>query len=141
SSNAILALFMPPPNDNFANRIALSGFMDSVTATNVGASKELGEPDHAGNSGGKSVWWSWTAPANGNVTVTTFGSSFDTLLAIYTGPSVSNLILLASNDQAGGGSQSSNSFSAVSGMTYQIAVDGYFGAAGNILLNINQATV
>jgi len=130
----------PPPNDNFANRIALTGPTNSASGTNVGATKEFGEPAHAGNSGGKSVWWSWTAPASGNVLITTFGSSFDTLLAIYTGPSVSNPILIASNDDAGGGTQSAVVFSAASGTTYQIAVDGYFGDSGTISLNVTQPT-
>jgi hypothetical protein len=40
------------------------------------------EPDHDGNPGGKSVWWTWVAPANGLVTVSTQGSTFDTVLAV-----------------------------------------------------------
>jgi uncharacterized delta-60 repeat protein len=140
SADATLTVVVPPANDNFANRIPVSGLTNSVSGSNLGASKEAGEPNHAGNSGGKSVWWSWTAPADGNVSMTTFGSSFDTLLAIYTGPSVSNLTVIASNDQAGGGNQSSVVFGSVAGTTYQIAVDGYLGDAGNISLNINQPT-
>jgi hypothetical protein len=65
------------------------------------ATKETGEPDHAANSGGKSVWWTWTAPANARVTLDTIGSSFDTLLAVYTGNPVSNLALVATNDDRG----------------------------------------
>ena len=72
--------------------------------------------------------------------MTTFGSSFDTLLAIYTGSSVSMLTLIAINDDAGGGNGSSVVFRSVSGTTYQIDVDGYLGAAGNISLNIAQPT-
>ncbi|MCY3022475.1 MAG: clostripain-related cysteine peptidase [Planctomycetota bacterium] len=37
----------PPPNDNFANRIALSGETASATAATSRATKEDGEPDHA----------------------------------------------------------------------------------------------
>ena len=33
--------------------------------SNVGATKEPGEPDHAGDPGGASVWYTWTAPADG----------------------------------------------------------------------------
>ncbi len=140
SVNAVLTVVLPPANDNFANRIAVSGLTNTVTGSNVGASKEAGEPDHAGFPGGKSVWWTWTAPASGNVSVTTFGSTFDTLLAVYTGSSAANLTLVASNDQAGGDDQSAVVFSSVSGTTYQIAVDGHFGDAGVIFLNINQPT-
>jgi len=48
----------------------------------VNATKEPGEPAHAGNDGGASIWYSWTAPSTGNVTITTEGSSFDTLLGV-----------------------------------------------------------
>src|SRR6266545_597332 len=65
-----------PANDNFAYGIVTSG---PTTGSNVGATKEAGEPFHAGNGGGKSVWWFWTAPSSGAVTVNTFGSTFDTV--------------------------------------------------------------
>src|SRR5205807_2045387 len=65
----------PPPNDNFVNRISISAAAKTVTGLNVGATREAGEPNHAGNAGGASVWWTWTAPSNGTYTVTTRGSS------------------------------------------------------------------
>ena len=129
-----------PPNDDFANRIALSGFVVSVTGQNTNATKEPGEPDHAGNSGGKSVWWTWTAPADGTTTIATTGSSFDTLLAVYTGSTVSALSLVASNDDELPGVLTSRlSFSAQAGTAYQIAVDGWGGASGSIVLNLQEA--
>ena len=123
-------------NDNFANRIAITSTV--TTGSNVGASKEAGEPNHV-SSGGKSVWWTWTAPSSATVTINTAGSSFDTLLAVYTGTAVNALTLVASNDDAGGTMQSSVSISAIAGQTYQIAVDGYYGASGSISLNVSQA--
>ena len=96
-----------PANDKFITRATMTGTNISVAGTNVGANKELGEPNHAGNIGGKSVWWTWTAPTNGDVTITTDGSShtdgsaLDTLLGVYTGPSVTNLTIVASNDDHG----------------------------------------
>ena len=71
--------------------------------------------------------------------VSTVGSSFDTLLAIYTGSSVSNLTLAANDDDidpADGILTSTASFNATAGQTYQIAVDGFDGASGQILLQI-----
>src|SRR5262245_16073577 len=69
------------PNNNFNNRITLVGTNVTATSTNVGADKQSGEPNHAGNAGGASLWWSWTAPGSGEVQITTDGSDFDTLLA------------------------------------------------------------
>ena len=87
-----------PANDMFANRIAITGTSNTVTGSNASATKETGEPSHGGNSGGASVWWSWKAPRSDTVTITTSGSSFDTLLGVYTGTSVSALTTIASND-------------------------------------------
>ena len=121
-------------NDMFANAITISGTSGQATGSNVGATKESGEPNHAGNSGGASIWWYWTAPATGQMTIDTFGSSFDTLLAVYTGSSVGSLTPIASNDVSGS-LQSQVTFTAVSGTTYRIAVDGYNGETGDIILN------
>src|SRR5256885_1371026 len=85
-------------NDSFADRILLTGSLIATNGSNVGATKESGEPDHAGAAGGKSVWWSWTAPQSGVVRIGTSGSSFDTLLAVYTGGSLETLEVVASND-------------------------------------------
>src|SRR5207248_9187787 len=110
--------------DLFANAQTLSGASGTVSGTTVGMTKEAGEPNHAGNAGGHSIWYAWTAPAAGSVTVDTIGSSFDTLLAAYTGSSVSALTTIASNDDASG-TQSRITFTAAAGTTYRIAVDGY----------------
>lgn len=81
----LLAAQGAPVNDNFAVSFPLSGSSGQTTSWNLNASKEAGEPTHAGNSGGKSVWWQWTAPTGGTLNLNTHGSGFDTLLAVYTG--------------------------------------------------------
>jgi hypothetical protein len=127
-----------PPNDYFANRITLSGSSVTTTGKNVKATREAGEPNHVGIRGGRSVWWTWTAPAAGTVTIDTLGSNFDTLLAVYTGSSVSALTVVKANDDAGGGTVASKlSFAATPGRQYQIAVDGYEGSVGSITLHVN----
>jgi hypothetical protein len=129
-----------PVNDNFANRTALSGTSSTVNGSNVGATSESGEPSNANVSGGRSVWWSWTAPASGTVTVSTAGSQFDTTLGVYAGSSVSGLTVVASNDDETAGTLTSRVvFAAVAGQTYQVSVDGYRGANGSIALSIDVA--
>src|SRR5262249_45360592 len=128
---------IPPANDNFANRAPISDVIATVTGSNVGATKEQGEPPHAGNGGGASAWVTWTAPSNGTYTITTRGSSFDTLLGVYTGSSVSTLLTVAANDDGPKmGTASLVTFSAVRGTAYQIAVDGYDGVSGGIVLSV-----
>jgi len=127
---------MPPPNDHFADAIAIDGLSGSTSGTNLGATKEPGEPNHAANNaGGASVWWSWTAPASGTAQFNTFGSNFDTLLAVYTGAALDALNLVTSNDDAGTGLQSRVTFDAARSTTYKIAVDGFGGDTGQITLN------
>lgn len=128
-----------PANNMFANRLVITGTNIVVTGSSVGATRETSEPYHAGNSGGASVWWSWTAPSSGAATISTAGSSFDTLLGVYTGSSVSALSTIASNDDENSGAGIYTSkvvFDVVANQTYQIAVDGYGGAPGSVQLSV-----
>src|SRR5918994_2715465 len=124
-----------PANDAFASAQTLTGAAATVSGTNVDATKESGEPNHAGNTGGKSVWYKWTPQASGATTIDTAGSNFDTLLAVYSGGAVNSLTEVASNNDDNG-LQSKVSFTANAGTTYQIAVDGLGAAAGNINLRL-----
>jgi alpha-tubulin suppressor-like RCC1 family protein len=144
TNSASLTLFVGPPNDAFVNAIKLTGPPQIVTGTNVGATKEPGEPEHGANQGGSSVWWSWTAPKNESVTLDTTGSSFETLLGVYTGDAVSNLTLVANDNGLGGYRTyfgSHVAFSAVAGTAYEIAVDGYDGASGSIELSFQLPSI
>ncbi len=121
-------------NDNFANAIVLSASGGSFTGENTQATAEPGEPNHAGYVGGKSVWWNWTAASSGSVTISTAGSSFDTLLGVYTGDAVDALTPIASDTNSGGKLTSAVRFATVAGTTYHIAIDGYLGANGSTVL-------
>jgi hypothetical protein len=121
-------------NDDFVNRIVMPGGGNSMSGgVNTGKTFEGGEPTHAGVAGGKSAWWSWTPTSAGTATVSTAGSSYDTLLGVYTGTSVNALTSIASNDDSGG-TTSSASFAATAGVEYKIAVDGKAGASGTTSL-------
>ncbi|MCX6927337.1 MAG: Ig-like domain-containing protein [Verrucomicrobia bacterium] len=136
-----LMVYVRPPNDNFANRIPITGSSASVTGTNSGASKEPGELNHAGYAGGASVWWSWTSPFNGYIAISAelisdWGYLQSDLLGVYTGTSVYNLTVIASNAAPTWGTSAQVSFVANAGVTYQIAVDGQSGYTGNIALRL-----
>ena len=106
-----------------------------VSVNNALATKEHGEPNHAGNAGGKSVWWQWTAPEDGVLFLSTTNSTFDTLMGLYTGDRVDSLTTIASNDDAYNGVSFSKITQAVrANQLYHIAVDGYGGASGTISL-------
>lgn len=133
--------YAPPVNDNFAARTAITGLTGQAAGVTVAATSEPGEPSHAGLAPANSVWWSWTAPAAGQVTVDTSGSAVGTVLAAYTGASVGGLTSRAANDNDGGtGGTSRILFPVQSGVQYQIAVQGDGGAQGNVVLNWSLAT-
>ena len=54
-----------------------------LAGTTAGASHELNEPPLDAYGGARSVWYSWTPAVAGTYTVSTSGSSFNSLLAVY----------------------------------------------------------
>ena len=140
----------PPANDEFGWATGLQDppflFSTFVDGTNLGATKEPGEPDHAGNPGGRSVWYRMSSRYTADVFVSTCSAptDFDTVLAVYRGTSVGSLTPVASNDDEGGncpGGRSNVSFTMQAGVFYLIAVDGRGGAAGSFRLNWATSTV
>lgn len=127
--------------DNFANRTLLPGAQGTVIGQNGIATREAGEPLHAGKTGGRSLWYSWVAPASGVARFSTRGSAFDTLLAVYTNVVVGGTNLIAADDDAGGYYTSEVVFSAEFGREYQIAVDGFGGASGRVVLHWESTAV
>ncbi|MGI9187202.1 MAG: S8 family serine peptidase [Gaiellales bacterium] len=130
--------FTPAPvltNDSFADATTLIGATGSTTGSTLNATRESGEPSHGGAGGAASIWYRWTAPATGTLTLTTQGSDFDTLLGAYTGTSVSDLTTIGENDDSGGGTLSAIAIPVTTGITYAIAIDGWNGARGTAVLN------
>ena len=121
-----------PLNDDFEDAQPMRATNGSYLTTGYwygntnAASDQDDEPTHAGNYGGKSVWFYWVAPYSGVATFTTAGSRFDTLLAAYRGTTIANLTRVVANDDV---SQSDGTsairFNAVAGSGYFLAVDGF----------------
>src|SRR5262249_21636410 len=110
----------PAPNANFSNPTLLRGPPLSTSHSNNCSSKEFGEPNHASNAGGHSVWFTWTPDSNQTAIVTPRRSDFDTLLAVYTGNTLSTLSLVAANDDVSSLiHQSAVSFDASAGTAYR----------------------
>ena len=119
-----------PSNDDRAHALTLSPNGDFEYGETNLASKETGEPDHAANPGGHSVWYVLTPSRTGAVTADVCDAGFDTLLAVYTA-GYGGLQEVASNDDASGcGTRSRLQFRAAAGVAYYVALDGKDGAAG-----------
>ena len=125
----------PPPNDDLSRAGAIAGASGTVRGSNLEATKEAGEPNHARDPGGASIWYRWTAPADGRVMFTTRASTFDTTLAVYTGATMRDLIPVAASDDVGGIETSDVNFAVTRGVEYRIAVDGFRGKRGLVVLH------
>ena len=103
------------------------------------ATREVNEPYHANNEGGASVWWSFTAPFDGVLSVRTVNTKVDTILGLYQGSRVVNLALIQSNDDdqllknlEGNPGLSRIDQALFKGTTVKIAVDGFGGLKGDV---------
>lgn len=134
----------PPGNDNFSNAIPISGAPLSLSGVNLSATGQTGEPNGSIRT---SVWYRWTAPRSGVVTLSTQGSGFDTTLGAYSGAALAAVTVLpafpsgtgnAFNDNALPGQRWSQvRFSAIANNVYYICVDGARGATGRYQLRVS----
>lgn len=134
-ADSVVVRYLNPTNDYFSLSMQLEGTGGFVTAPNADASREVGEPLHAGNDGGRSVWYWWRAPTDGQLSLTTSGSLVDTLLAVYAGDALDDLTEVLGNDDAFPGSGWSEiSLAVSSNSVYRVAVDAYGAAVGDYAL-------
>ncbi len=127
----------------FENPISLpSANTGNLAGNNQFANKQESEPDHAGNEGGSSVWFEWQVPVSGIYTFDTYGSDFDTLLAIYSGSDLSSLAEMGSCDDSEAPETNCEiSIYLEAGQSLMIAIDGKNEDTGNFNINWNYAPI
>ena len=138
-----LSLAMVPENDDFEHPAALDAgpLALYIGHRTIGATKQPGEPNHAGDPGGASVWFSWTAPATGSVRVSACDAAFPVLVAAYTGSTLNTLAPVKGTttplaEPCSPSSGRAIAFNTDAGATYRIAIDGSGGATGIFNLGI-----
>ena len=118
----------PPANDDFAYRNSATGTRYFDIGNNAGATTEAAEPlPSAATDTTKTVWYEFAPPASQQYLLTTFGSSFDTVLTVYTCPGAANLGALtevASSDNLPKSLQAQLTVSLNSTQTYYIQLGG-----------------
>jgi hypothetical protein len=132
-----------PGNDDFADAQVVTAesleggtfYRVDVRGFNWNATKEFGEPAHAGDQGGASVWYSWTAPASGEASVVAASGALEAVLGVYTGTSLSELTSVATPTAFSG----EVDVQVTAGTAYRIAVDGMFDS-GSGMASMGQLT-
>jgi hypothetical protein len=135
----------PPVNDNFANAINITLTNGAFTDTkdSSSATTEATDPVPAcvqqfsaaqGNTGGhpngdyNTIWYKFTPTSNGNVSIDTNGSNYDTALSVWTGSAGSlAAVLNGCNDDINPGIvlTSQVAFNVTNGTTYFIMVSSF----------------
>ncbi len=145
---ANIEVWTRPVNDDFERRISLVAtniainktnfYVTETIGTNILATAQVGEPQHARQNPHSSIWWTWTSPVPSLATIDLDGSDFDTLLGIYSGTNVAQLKTIDfSDDQSNTKVSSRVSFLAAKGKTFHFAVDGKNLADGGVRLSLN----
>lgn len=114
----------PPSNDAFAAAEELTAEEESRSGSTLGATKEIGEPAHAGNPGGASVWYQWTSPALQLTLMQVCTEGWDALVGVYRGDSLTSLVPVASSSMLTDESCQRLRFRTEAMASYRIAVDG-----------------
>jgi hypothetical protein len=138
---AILAI---PANDDFDDAVVITTlpFTDNLnTSEATTAADDPADPEDPAVCfiGGHTVWYQFTPSEDTRIDATTFGSDFDTGIAVFTGTRGA-LTLIGCNDDllTGRNRQSIVGFDAVAGETYFFMV-GSFGDSpgGNLVFNVD----
>jgi Regulator of chromosome condensation (RCC1) repeat/Bacterial Ig domain len=134
-------IIVRPTNDDFENSQILYGRTAEIHTSNLAATMQVtggifpwepkvGEPTWFDNQGGHSIWYQWTAPADGMCVIDGHGTNFALLFYVCLGTTVNSLSVVAAN--ALGAPYGAAQFDAVAGTTYFISVDGYYGEEGSL---------
>jgi len=132
----------PPPNDNFANATNITIYSFTDVQDSSGATTESTDPtppcsrqftNAQGNTGGhpngvyNTIWYSFIPIVSATLNADTIGSSFDTVLSLWTG-SAGSLTNIACNDDIIAGVNIQSQLSNVpltAGTTYYIMVSSF----------------
>ncbi|MCG2784936.1 MAG: S8 family serine peptidase [Anaerolineae bacterium] len=142
SADAQTTLVTAPANDSFGAAINIASVPYTHSLDTRGATTAANDPSPTCGLGknSNSVWYKYTAPANGVLEIDTLGSNFDTVLAVWRG-SEGNLTLVNCIDDNYGYPQAwLERMPVATGVTYYIEVMDYGNpGGGNLKLRVDFA--
>lgn len=128
------------PSDGFAGAPLLAVPTIVAPFSNAGFGLDGGEPQTCAGIGA-TVWFKVQAPASGTLTVSTTGSSFDTVFAVYTGPATATGFGDLSNfgcvDDTPTSSQAAFTGPVPAGATIYVQLGGYSAATGTLVIAVS----
>jgi len=125
----------PPANDNFSDALAIDALPFNHTVDTTGASIEAGEPSSSCVSPGElaaTAWYVFT-PAEGVTVSANASAPFATMVAVYTGSSLADLI------EVGCRTWGLLTFHADAGNSYYLQVGSLYGERGPVWFNLDFA--
>lgn len=129
-----------PENDDCANAlVAAVGPNDGTTsgATTSGVNAPLSCSSSSGGQVENDVWYTWTSPGDGFLTVGTCGSPFDSRVVVWTGsgcPSTGSPVAGCSDNDCGDDAVAT--MLVLGGVTYKIQVGSPNGGSGTFTLDL-----
>jgi hypothetical protein len=125
-----IGLVPPALNDNFANATVIPSSPFTRGVDTAAATTELGDPTPscATGSRAKSVWYQFTPPTDGTVDANTYGSSYETLLSVWTGsPGALSEVACSAYQVA---------FAVLGGTTYSFMITAPYDDGGTLIFNL-----
>jgi hypothetical protein len=136
--SAAPAFAAAPGNDAIDNPIVVAGHPYTNTQDTTDATTGATDADCAGM--GHTVWYEYTPSAAGRLEANTFGSNYDTTLAVGTPDGSGGLDVIACNDDAGDDLQSRVRWDADAGVTYLLQVGSFANSpGGSLTFNLDDA--
>jgi hypothetical protein len=142
SSNALLTVAIPVGTaaswgDDTASQATVppaTNYFETHTFDTTGA---VSDPrNHCGYPPCPSYWLTYVPPLSGTLTVDTIGTTFNAILAVYSGTDISNLVPVACSANHGPAGESVT-FSAIGGAQYFIVLEGVNCVTGIATVNFN----
>ncbi|OKI36833.1 hypothetical protein A6A25_20220 [Saccharothrix sp. CB00851] len=126
----------PPPNDDFHQATSIASLPFTTTQSAVEATTAYDDPADC-HGFHQSVWFTYTAPADGVLVATTAGSDYDTILSVHTGYRGALTQVACDDNGEEGTLQSRVEVPVVAGTTYHLMVSAYpWGPVGSLTFGV-----
>ncbi len=124
-----------PANDDFGSAVQIGSFPYDTSEDTAGATVADDDPSMGAGAGQNSatVWYSFTVSQGGHLDVNTTDSSYDTVLAAFTGSRGSLSLVVSNDDVSNSIRQSEIAFDVQADTTYYLEVAAYGSGGGGQL--------